>query len=85
MATVWIVPAGTDSAPEAGSGDHLLRRAGDLYEVGRLEGGCTWVGSVSAGLLPDLPDVDGPTRAPDQEAALRAVLGVESAEDARGA
>ena len=25
MATVWIVPAGSDTAPDAGNGDFLLR------------------------------------------------------------
>lgn len=85
MATVWIVPAGTDSAPGSAEGDYLLRRADDLYEVGRLGGGpCTWVGTVSASLLPGLPDVEAPQPAPDQPAALTAARGIESAENLRG-
>ena len=84
MATVWIVPAGTDSAPGAGSGDYLLRPDGERYEVGRLDGSCTWVGTVDASLLPDLPSVDAPQEAPEQERVLTAVRGVESAESTRG-
>lgn len=85
MPTVFLVPAGTDSADAASSGDYLLRPAGDgLYEVGRVDGGCTWVGTLSGDLLPSLPSVDGPQEAPDQESVLAAVQGVESAEVNRG-
>lgn len=84
MATVWIVPAGTDSAPGAQSGDYLLRRDGDRYEIGRLGTTCTWLGTAEASLLPELPEVDSPTQAPDQDAALLAARGVESAESHRG-
>ncbi len=84
MPTVWIVPAGSDSAEEAASGDYLLRPRGDLYEVGKLVGSCTWIGSVAASLLPSLPEVSEPQQAPDQTAALTAVQGVEAAEDLRG-
>ena len=85
MATVFLVPPGTDSADAASSGDYLLRPAeGDLYEVGKVDDSCTWVGTVSASLLPSLPQVDGPQEAPEQDAVLAAVQGVESAEENRG-
>ena len=84
MPTVWIVPPDTDSADAASSGDYLLRPAGDLYEVGKLGDGCTWLGSLSASLLPSLPAVDAPQEAPEQAAVLAAVQGLESAEAMRG-
>ena len=85
MATVYLVPAGTDSAPDASSGDYLLRPSGDdLYEVGQQEGTCTWLGTVAASLLPPLPAVDVPQEAPDQTALLTAVQGVQAAEHHRG-
>ena len=85
MATVYLVPSGTDSAEGASSGDYLLRPSGDgLYEVGRVEDGCTWVGTLSQDLLPSLPDVDSAQEGPDQTALLAAVQGVESAEVNRG-
>ena len=85
MPTVYLVPAGTDSAPGATSGDYLLRPAGDdLYEVGKQDTACTWLGSVSASLLPALPPVEEPQEAPDQQQLLTAVQGVESAEHLRG-
>ena len=84
MPTVFLVPAGSDSAGSAASGDYLLRpKDGDLYEVGKVDDGCTWIGSLSASLLPSLPSVDGPQEAPDQMAVLAAVQGVESAEENR--
>lgn len=84
MPTVWIVPVGTDTADAAASGDYLLRRAGDLYETGRKDTSCTWFGSLSAELLPALPDVDAPEESPEQQVVLAAVQGVESAEALRG-
>ena len=85
MPTVFLVPAGSDSADAATSGDYLLRPAdGDLYEVGKVDDGCTWVGTLSSSLLPSLPSVDGPQEAPEQGAVLAAVQGVESAQDNRG-
>ena len=84
MTTAWIVPAGTDSAPEAQSGDYLLRRTGDRVEVGHLGEACTWLGTLDASLLPELPSVDAPTRAPEQEKVLTAARGLESAETHRG-
>lgn len=85
MATVYLVPAGTDSAPDATSGDYLLRPAGDgLYEVGKQDTTCTWLGTVSASLLPSLPTVEAPQAAPDQTAVLTAVEGVAAAEHHRG-
>ena len=85
MATVFLIPSGSDSADAASSGDYLLRPSGDdTYEVGRVDGGCTWVGSLSASLLPALPQVDSAQEAPDQSTVLAAVQGVESAEENRG-
>lgn len=84
MPTVWIVPAGTDTAESAAAGDYLLRRDGDLYEVGRQDASCTWLGSLSAELLPTLPEVKEPQEAPEQQTVLAAAQGVESAEGLRG-
>ena len=84
MPTVWLVPEGSDSADGATAGDYLLRPKGDLYEVGRQDASCTWVGTLSADLLPDLPQVDGPQEAPEQQKVLAAAQGVESAETHRG-
>lgn len=84
MATVFLVPAGTDTAPDAQSGDYLLRPDGDRYEVGRVDGSCTWVGTLAASLLPELPQVDAAQEAPEQERTLTAVRGLETAETNRG-
>jgi hypothetical protein len=85
MPTVFLVPSGSDSAEGAASGDYLLRPSeGDLYEVGKVDDGCTWVGTLSASLLPSLPQVDAAQEAPEQDAVLAAVQGVESAQDNRG-
>jgi hypothetical protein len=85
MSTVFLVPSGSDSADAATSGDYLLRPHGDdQYEVGRVDGGCTWVGTLSRSLLPDLPQVDSPQQAPEQDAVLAAAQGVESAQTHRG-
>ena len=86
MPTVFLVPSGTDSAEAASAGDYLLRPAeGDLWEVGSVGDGCTWIGSLKAELLPPLPTVDAPQEAPDQTAVLPVVQGVETAERNRGA
>jgi hypothetical protein len=85
MPTVYLIPAGTDSAPGASSGDYLLRPASDdLYEIGKQDTACTWLGTVSGSLLPPLPRVDEPQEAPEQQRLLTAVQGVESAEHLRG-
>lgn len=85
MPTVYLVPSGTDAADAAASGDYLLRPAGDgLYEVGRVDAGCQWVGTLSADLLPTLPQVDAPQEAPEQGRVLAAAQGLESAQDHRG-
>ena len=85
MPTVYLVPAGTDSAPGASPGDYLLRPAdGDLYEVGKQDSGCTWIGTMAASLLPAVPSVDQPQEGPDQPQLLAAVQGLESAQDLRG-
>lgn len=85
MPTVFLVPAGSDSADGASSGDYLLRPShDDLFEVGKVEDGCTWVGTLSASLLPSLPSVDSAQEAPEQSTVLAAVQGLEVAEDNRG-
>ena len=85
MPTVFLVPSGSDSADGASSGDYLLRpKDGDLYEIGKVDDGCTWVGTLSASLLPSLPQVDSAQEAPEQPTVLAAVQGVESAEANRG-
>ena len=84
MATVWIVPAGTDSAPGAGEGDYLVRPAGDRFEVGSVADSCTWLGTLAADLLPELPQVDAPQEGPEQERLLTAARGLESAQTHRG-
>ncbi len=85
MPTVFLVPSGSDSADAASSGDYLLRPSGDdLYEVGKQDTACTWIGTLSASLLPALPSVDEPQEAPEQQQLLTAVQGIESAEHMRG-
>ena len=84
MPTAWILPAGTDTAPEAQPGDYLFRPHTDGFEVGSYDASCTWVGTLAASLLPALPSVDAPTRAPEQEAVLTAARGIESAQTHRG-
>jgi hypothetical protein len=85
MPTVWILPAGSDSADSAVEGDYLLRpRDADTYEIGKQADPCTWIGTVAASLLPALPLVESAQEGPDQEQLLTAVVGVESAEHLRG-
>lgn len=84
MTTVWTIPAGTDTAPGAASGDFLLRPSGDLVEVGKMGESCTWIGTMKADLLPALPSGDDVQKVGDQVAALKAVEGLEVAEDLRG-
>ena len=84
MPTVYLVPSGSDSAESAAAGDYLLRPTGDQYEIGKIDSSCTWIGTVAASLLPDLPQVDSAQEAPEQAAVLAAVQGVENAEHLRG-
>lgn len=86
MPTVFLVPSGTDSADAASDGDYLLRSAdGDLYEVGKVGETCTWIGSLKAELLPDLPSVESAQEAPQQAEVLPVVQAVETAQRERGA
>jgi hypothetical protein len=85
MDTVWLLPAGTDSAPGAGDGDFLIRPAGEELEVAALShGGVEWLGSLPASLVPEVPAVTEPSPAADQAALLMAVRGVQSALVERG-
>ena len=75
--TVYLLPEGADDTGPAGDGDYVLRPGGDGYEVGQLQGSdIKWSGSVPASVLPDLPKVDEPTEAPDQQKLLTAVGGI---------
>ena len=86
MPTVFLVPAGTDSADAASSGDFLFRPHGDeQYEVGRVDTSCTWVGTLASSLLPSLPQVEAAQEAPEQAALLAAAQGLVSAQEHRGA
>ena len=78
MPTVFLVPSGSDSAEGASSGDYLLRPSGgDLYEVGKIDDGCTWVGTLSSSLLPSLPQVDSAQEAPEQATVLGGCCGTD--------
>ena len=85
MSNVWLLPSGSDSAPDAGSNDHLVRLSGDDAEIARMTtGGPEWLGSVPASSLGSLPAAgDGPTKLEDQT-ALIAVQGAASALNERG-
>ena len=85
MSNVWLLPSGTDSAPDAGTEDHLVRLSGDDAEIARVTAaGPEWLGSVPASSLGSLPAAgDGATRIEDQ-AALTAVQGAASALNQRG-
>ncbi len=85
MSNVWLLPSGTDSAPDAGSDDHLVRLSGDDAEIARMTvGGPEWLGSVPASSLGSLPAAgDGPTKVEDQT-ALIAIQGAATALNTRG-
>ena len=85
MSNVWLLPSDTDSAPDAGTDDHLVRLSGDDAEIARVTAaGPEWLGSVPASSLASLPAVgDGPTQVQDQT-ALIAVQGAASALVERG-
>ncbi len=84
MSNVWLLPSGTDSAPDAGSDDHLVRLSGDDAEIARVTaGGPEWLGSVPASALSLPAGGDGPTKVEDQT-ALIAVQGAASALNERG-
>ena len=85
MSNVWLLPSETDSAPDAGTDDHLVRVSGDDAEIARVTAaGPEWLGSVPASSLGSLPAAgDGPTRIEDQT-ALIAVQGAATALNERG-
>lgn len=87
MSIVHLVPESTDAAPGQRDGDYLVRSCcADEYELGKVAGGdVDWYGSVPKSSLPDLPQVSEPQQAPDQQKALIAVEGVETAYTHRGA
>ena len=85
MTNVWLLPAGTESAPDADTEDHLVRLSGDNAEIARVTAaGPEWLGSVPASSLGSLPAAgDGPTPIEDQEAQT-AVQGAATALNQRG-
>jgi hypothetical protein len=84
MSDVWLLPSGSDSAPDATTEDHLVRVSGDDAEIARVtDAGPEWLGSVPASSL-SLPSAgDGPTKV-DDPTALVAVQGAASALNQRG-
>ena len=84
MSNVWLLPSGSDSAPDSAAEDHLVRVSGDDAEIARVTAaGPEWLGSVPASSL-SLPAAgDGPTRLEDQT-ALIAVQGAATALNERG-
>ena len=85
MSNVWLLPSGSDSAPDAGTDDHLVRVSGDDAEIARVtDAGPEWLGSVPASSLGSLPAAgDGPAPVEDQ-AAVIAVQGAATALNTRG-
>ena len=85
MSNVWLLPSGTDSAPDAAPDDHLVRPTGDDVEIARVtDGGPEWLGSVPASALGALPSAgDGPARVDDQQ-VLIAVQGAATALNEQG-
>lgn len=85
MSNVWLLPSDTDSAPDAGNDDHLVRVSGDDAEIARVTAaGPEWLGTVPVSALGSLPAAgDGPTQVEDQT-ALIAVQGAASALVERG-
>jgi hypothetical protein len=85
MSDVWLLPPDTDSAPDAGNDDHLVRVFGDDAQIARVTAaGPEWLGSVPASSLGALPAPgSGPTRVEDQSAMI-AVQGAASALVERG-
>ena len=84
MSNVWLLPPDTDSAPDAGPDDHLVRLSGDDAELARVTAaGPEWLGSVPASSL-SLPSAgSGPLKLEDLT-ALIAVQGAASALVERG-
>ena len=85
MSNVWLLPNDTDSVPDAGNDDHLVRVSGDDAQIARVtDAGPEWLGSVPASSLGALPAAQGgPTRIEDQS-TLIAVQGAASALVERG-
>ena len=84
MSNVWLLPSGTDSAPQAGADDYLVRVAGDDAEIARVtDAGPEWLGSVPAASL-SLPAAGGDATALEDQTALIAVQGAASALVERG-
>ncbi|WP_130648266.1 hypothetical protein [Egicoccus halophilus] len=76
-------------------GDFVVRRAGDLVEVGEIDDGeeprIAWFGEVDAAVLPAMDEVEtaedrpGPLQRIREDGDLRAAIeGIETAERTRG-
>lgn len=81
---VWLQPDG--SAGQAQQGDVVLTPAGAVVRVAEVdaEGALNVRAEVAPQLLPGLPEPSGAGQRIDDEALLRAVRGVISAERERG-
>ena len=85
MSNVWLLPSGTDSAPDAAPDDHLVRLAGDDAEIARVTaGGPEWLGTVPASALGALPAAGSDATRIEDEQVVIAVDGVASALNEQG-
>jgi len=85
MSNVWLLPSGTDSAPDAAPDDHLVRLDGDDAEIARVTaGGPEWLGSVPASALGALPAAGSDATRIEDEQVVIAVDGVASALNEQG-
>ncbi len=83
-ATVWLQP--DDSAVQAQQGDVILTPAGSVVRVAEVdaEGTLNVRAEVAPELLPGLPEAAAGGQRIDDEALLRVVRGVITAERERG-
>lgn len=83
-ATVWLQSEGTPA--DAQEGDIVLKPTGDLVQVAEVdaEGALQVHGEVATSLLPGLPESGAQPQRISDEALLRAVRGVVTAERERG-
>lgn len=83
-ANVWLQSG--DAAVEAGAGDVVLTPAGSVIKVAEVDaqGALNVRAEVDPRLLPGLPETAAEPQRVEDEALLRAVTGVLSAERERG-
>ncbi|MFA9431609.1 hypothetical protein [Egicoccus sp. AB-alg2] len=96
--TVWLLDGDEHTiavSDQAGPGDFVVRRTGELVEVGEIADGeeprVAWFGEVEPALLPEMDDVMlaedriGPLQRIPEDGDLRAAIeGIETAERNRG-